>query len=62
MEKIIEYTELYLYNNALVSKECLCMGVLFHDTTTGERRFNSIKNFNRLKAFNYTLNYIIIYL
>ncbi|MCB6571546.1 hypothetical protein LI142_18765 [Eubacterium limosum] len=52
MEKIIEYTELYLYNNALVSKECLCMGVLFHDTTTGERRFNSIKNFNRLKAFN----------
>ena len=52
MENTIKYVQLYLYNNVAVSEECLCVGVLFHNLTTGERTFNGIKNFKRLRAFN----------
>lgn len=52
MENIIKYSQLYLYNNAAISEECLCVGVLFHNLTTREKKFNGIKNFKRLQSFN----------
>ena len=47
----IEYSALKYYNN-IISEECLYIGMLFHNLTTGEREFRYITNFKRFKAFD----------
>lgn len=47
----IEYTALKYYNN-IISEECLYIGMLFHNLTTGERSFRHISNFKRFQAFD----------
>lgn len=47
----VEFAPLNYYNN-IMSQECLCVGILFHNLTTGERNFKPISNFKRFKAFN----------
>ena len=60
---LVEYAPLNYYNN-VVSKECLCLGVLFHNLTTGKRNFTFIKNFERFKSFDDEAdpNFVKIYL
>ena len=50
MEKI-KYSILKYYNST-ISEECLCVGILFHNITTGQKTFNTIKNFIRLAYFD----------
>lgn len=40
------------YYNSIVSEECLYVGILFNNLTTGERHFKTIKNFKRLESFD----------
>ena len=47
----IEYMALKYYNN-VISEECLYIGILFHNLTTGERNFRYISNFKRFQAFD----------
>lgn len=47
----IEYAALNYYHSP-ISDECLCIGVLFHNVTTGQRDFKYISNFQRFHAFN----------
>lgn len=47
----IEYTALNYYHSP-ISDECLCIGVLFHNVTTGQRDFRYISNFQRFHAFD----------
>ena len=59
----IKYCSLKYYNS-IISSECLCIGVLFHNLTTGEVTFNHIKNFRRLHSFDdeININFIKLYL
>ena len=47
----IEYSPLNYYNN-IISDECLCVGILIHNLTTGKRDFRFISNFNRFQSFD----------
>ena len=47
----IEYAALNYYHSP-ISDECLCIGVLFHNVTTGQRDFKYIANFQRFQAFD----------
>lgn len=47
----VEYAALKYYNN-VVSDECLYIGMLFHNLTTGQRDFRYISNFKRFQAFD----------
>lgn len=47
----VEYAALKYYNN-VVSDECLYIGMLFHNLTTGKRDFRYISNFSRFQAFD----------
>lgn len=47
----IEYAALKYYNN-IISEECLYIGMLFHNLTTGKREFRYISNFKRFQAFD----------
>ena len=53
--EIIKYSILKYYNST-ISEECLCVGILFHNITTDQRIFNTIKNFNRLASFDDEIN------
>lgn len=47
----IEYAALNYYHSP-ISDECLCLGVLFNNITTGQRDFRYISNFQRFHAFD----------
>lgn len=47
----IEYAVLNYYHSP-ISEECLCIGVLFHNLTTGKRDFKYISNFRRFNSFD----------
>lgn len=47
----IEYAALNYYHSP-ISDECLCIGVLFHNVTTGQRDFKYISNFHRFQVFD----------
>lgn len=47
----IEYSVLNYYHSP-ISEECLCLGILFHNTTTGQRDFKYISNFKRFQSFD----------
>ena len=47
----VEYAALKYYNN-VISDECLYIGMLFHNLTTGKRDFRYISNFKRFQAFD----------
>ena len=47
----IEYAALNYYHSP-ISDECLCVGVLFHNVTTGKCDFKYIFNFRRFRAFD----------
>ena len=47
----IEYAALKYYNN-VISEECLYIGMLFHNLTTGKRDFRYISNFKRFQSFD----------
>lgn len=47
----IEYSALNYYHSP-ISDECLCLGVLFHNITTGQRDFKYISNFKRFQIFD----------
>lgn len=47
----VEYSSLKYYNN-VISEECLYIGMLFHNLTTGKRDFRYISNFKRFQAFD----------
>ncbi|WP_455526027.1 DUF3037 domain-containing protein [Peptostreptococcus stomatis] len=47
----IEYAALNYYHSP-ISDECLCVGVLFHNVTKGQRDFKYISNFQRFHAFD----------
>ncbi len=47
----IEYAALKYYNSP-ISEECLYIGMLFNNVTTGECNFEYISNFSRFQAFD----------
>lgn len=47
----IEYAALKYYNN-VISDECLYIGMLFYNLTTGKRDFRYISNFKRFQSFD----------
>lgn len=47
----IKYSALKYYNN-VISDECLYIGMLFHNLTTGKRDFRYISNFKRFQSFD----------
>jgi hypothetical protein len=47
----IEYTALNYYHSP-ISNECICLGLLFHNVTTGQRDFKYISNFKRYYSFD----------
>ena len=47
----IEYVALNYYHSPVLD-ECLCIGVLFHNLTTGQRDFKYISNFQRFHVFD----------
>jgi hypothetical protein len=47
----IEYTALNYYHSP-ISNECICLGLLFHNVTTGQRDFKYISNFRRFHSFD----------
>jgi hypothetical protein len=59
----IQYTSLKYYNSP-ISEECLYVGILFYNLTTGERTFNTIRKFSRLESFDDELdvNFMKLYL
>lgn len=48
---LIQFSSLKYYNSC-ISEECLYVGMLFHNITTGERCFKTIKKLSRLEAFD----------
>ena len=61
--RTIQYAALNYYNS-VVSDECLCLGVLFHELSDDSRTFNFIHNFKRLESFNDEINidFVKVYL
>lgn len=61
--RTIQYAALNYYNS-VVSDECLCLGVLFHELSNDSRTFNFIHNFKRLESFNDEINidFVKVYL
>lgn len=61
--RTIQYAALNYYNS-VISDECLCLGVLFHDLSDDSRTFNYIHNFKRLESFNDEINidFVKVYL
>ncbi len=59
----VEYAALKYYNN-IISEECLYVGMLFHNLTTGTRDFRYISNFNRFESFDdgADVNFVKLYL
>ena len=59
----VEYAALKYYNN-VISEECLYVGMLFHNLTTGTRDFRYISNFNRFESFDdeADINFVKLYL
>ena len=59
----IEYAALNYYHSP-ISDECLCIGVLVHNITTGQRDFKYISNFRRFHAFDdeADLDFVKLYL
>lgn len=59
----IEYSALNYYHSP-ISDECLCLGVLFYNITTGQREFRYISNFKRFQAFDdeADINFVKAYL
>lgn len=59
----IEYAALKYYNN-VISEECLYIGMLFHNLTTGAREFRHISNFRRFQSFDdeADINFVKLYL
>lgn len=47
----IEYSALNYYHSP-ISDECLCLGLLFHNISTGQRDFRYISNFKRFQMFD----------
>lgn len=47
----IEYAALNYYHSP-ISDECLCIGILIHNVTTGQRDFKYISNFRRFHSFD----------
>lgn len=47
----IEYASLKYYNN-VISEECLYVGMLYNNLSTGKRDFRYISNFKRFQAFD----------
>jgi len=47
----VEYAALKYYNS-VISEECLYIGMLYHNLTTGQRDFRYISNFNRFQSFD----------
>ena len=47
----IEYAALNYYHSP-ISDECLCIGILIHNVTTGQRDFKYISNFQRFHVFD----------
>lgn len=47
----VEFAPLNYYNS-IISQECLCVGILFHNLNTGRIDFKSITNFKRFKSFD----------
>ncbi len=47
----VEYAALKYYNSA-ISEECLYIGMLYHNLTTGQRTFRYISNFSRFQSFD----------
>lgn len=47
----IQYSALNYYTSP-ISNECLCIGILFHNLTTGKRDFKYISNFKRFHSFD----------
>lgn len=47
----VEYTALKYYNSA-ISEECLYLGMLYNNLTTGKRDFKYISNFSRFQSFD----------
>lgn len=47
----VEYAALKYFNN-VISEECLYIGMLFYNLTTGKRDFRYISNFKRFQAFD----------
>jgi hypothetical protein len=47
----IEYAALNYYHSP-ISDECLCIGILLHNVTTGQRDFKYISNFQRFHSFD----------
>lgn len=47
----VEYASLKYYNN-VISDECLYIGMLFNNLTTGKRDFRYISNFKRFQIFD----------
>lgn len=59
----IEYSALNYYHSP-ISEECLCLGILFHNITTGQRDFRYISNFKRFQIFDdeADINFVRAYL
>jgi hypothetical protein len=59
----LEYAALNYYHSP-ISDECLCIGVLFHNVTTGRRDFKYISNFQRFHSFDdeADINFVKLYL
>lgn len=47
----IEYAALKYFNNP-ISEECLYIGMIFHNLSTGKRDFRYISNFSRVQSFD----------
>lgn len=47
----VEYAALKYYNN-VISEECLYIGMVFHNLSTGKRDFKYISNFKRFQSFD----------
>jgi hypothetical protein len=59
----IEYAALNYYHSP-ISDECLCIGVLFNNITTGQCDFKYISNFRRFHSFDdeADINFVKLYL
>jgi len=47
----VEYAALKYFNNP-ISEECLYIGMLFHNLSTGNREFRYISNFSGFQSFD----------
>lgn len=48
----VEYAALNYYPSSLKPREGLCVGMLFHNITTGQCDFKYISNFQQFRAFD----------